>query len=197
MIAMILRRYITVVFLLMASPFAFADALDISLNNNAVAFNYSASAAGLMPGNADILVGALYNDSMNSLADVGLLVKADEGDSTEMTLAVGTKALVGMIKNYIPGTTQNVAAIVIGGELGYTFPAAKQLSAAFYYFAGPLITTFGDADRANQWGLHADYEVSPGTKVYVEYRETNFGITATGQTATLDSVTYLGIKLAF
>jgi len=46
-------------------------------------------------------------------------------------------------------------------------------------------------------GLHADYEVNTGTKVYVEYRETNFGITATGQTATLDSGTYLGIKLAF
>jgi predicted porin len=196
MLTKILRRIIPAL-LLMTSPLAFADALDISLNNNAVAFAYDASAASLMPGNADIQIGALYNDSMNTLADLGLLVKADEGDATELTLAVGTRALVGMIKNYIPGTTQNVGAIVIGGELGYAFPAAKQLSVAFYYFAGPHITTFGDADRANQWGLHADYEVNTGTKVYVEYRETNFGITATGQTATLDSGTYLGIKLAF
>lgn len=191
-----LNRVITV-FLLCASPLAFGDAMDISLNNNAIAASYSLSAAALIQGNSDVHVGALYNDSMNSLGDIGLLVKGDDGESADMSLAVGAKALVGMIKNYIPGTTQNVGAIVIGGELSYVFPAVKQLSAGFYYFAGPKITTFGDANRANQWGLHLDYEVSPGTKVYVEYREVNFGITSTGLTATLDSGTYMGVKLAF
>lgn len=193
---MILTRAIPL-FLLFACSSVFADSLDISLNNNAIAASYSTSAAALIQGNSDVQAGILYNDSMNSLADVGLLVKGDEGDGTDMTLAVGAKALVGMIKNYIPSTTQNVGAVVIGGELGYIFPAAKQLSAGFYYFAGPKITTFGDANRASQWGLHLDYEVSPGTKAYVEYRETNFGITATGHTATLDSGTYLGVKLSF
>ncbi len=193
---MMFRRIITVL-LLIASPLAVADALDISLNNNAAAFKYSLAAGALIQGNSDFHVGILYNDSMNTLAEAGLLVKGDEGDSPGLTLAVGAKTVVAMVKNYIPGTTQNVAAIEIGGELGYAFPAAKQLSTAFYYFAGPKITTFGDANRANQWGLHADYEVSPGTKVYVEYREANFGIIATGQTATVDSGTYLGVKLSF
>jgi predicted porin len=194
---MMFRRVITAI-LLMASPLVFADALDISLNNNAAAFKYTLPAGALIQGNSDFNVGILYNDSMNTLAEAGLLVKGDDGgDSPGMTLAVGAKALVAMIKNYIPGTTQNAAAIEIGGELSYAFPAAKQLSAAFYYFAGPKITTFGDANRANQWGFHADYEVAPGTKVYVEYREANFGIILTGQTATVDSGTYLGVKLAF
>jgi len=193
---MTLKRIITL-FMLFASPLAFSDAFDISLNNNAIAATYSLSAAALIQGNSDVNAGILYNDSMNSLADVGLLVKGDDGEAADISLAVGAKALVGMIKNYIPGTTQNVGAIVIGGELSYAFPAAKQLSAGFYYFAGPKITTFGDASRANQWGLHLDYEVSPGTKVYVEYRETNFGITSTGLTATLDSGTYMGVKLTF
>jgi predicted porin len=185
------------VFLLFASPLAFADGFDISLNNNAIAASYSLSAAALIQGNSDVHLGVLYNDSMNTLGDVGLLVKGDEGESADMSLAVGAKALVGMIKNYIPGTTQNIGAIVIGGELSYAFPAAKQLSAGFYYFAGPKITTFGDANRANQWGLHLDYEVSPGTKVYAEYREVNFGIISTGKSATLDSGTYMGVRLSF
>jgi predicted porin len=193
---MLFRRIIAVI-LLITSPMAFADALDISLNNNAAAFKYSLAAGALIQGNSDFHIGLLYNDSMNTMADIGLLVKGDEGDSPGLTLAVGAKAVVAMVKNYIPGTTQNVAAIEIGGELGYAFPAAKQLSAALYYFAGPKITTFGDASRANQWGLHGDYEVSPGTKVYVEYREANFGITTTGTTATVDSGTYFGVKLSF
>ena len=192
-----IRRLIISALLLIISPLAFADTLDLSLNNNAVAFNYITSAAGLMPSNADLQVGFLYNDSMNTLANAGLIVKADNADSTDLTLAVGTKVLVGMIKNYAPGTTQNVAALVIGGELSFTPPAAKQLTAAIYYFAGPHITTFGDADRSNQWGAHVDFEVNPGTKVYAEYRETNFGIAATGQTATVDSGLYVGLKLSF
>jgi predicted porin len=190
------RRIITVI-LLLASPAVFADALDISLNNNAAAFKYNVAAGALIQGNSDFHVGLLYNDSMNTMADVGLLVKGDEGDSPGFTLAVGAKTVVAMIKNFIPGTTQNVAAIEIGGEINYAFPAAKQLSAAFYYFAGPKITTFGDANRSNTWGLRGDYEISPGTKVYVEYREANFGIVTTGTTAAVDRGTYFGVKLSF
>ncbi len=190
------RRLVTP-FLLLASPLAFSDALDISLNNNAVAFKYDTSAAGLIQGNADMTVGMLYNgNSMNSLVDAGMLVKGDDNGSGA-TIAFGAKALAGMIKNYAPGTTLDVASIVIGGELDYAFPAAKQLNAAFYYFAGPAITTFGDANRANQWGLRLDYEVNQGAKVYAEYREANFGVVTTGQTAKLDSGTYMGVKLAF
>jgi hypothetical protein len=192
---MMFRRIVSV-FLLIASPAAFADALDISLNNNAAAFSFSTTAGALIQGNSDIHVGMLYNESMNTLVDAGLLVKGDEGDASGLSLSVGAKVLVGMIKNYST-QTENVAAIVIGGELAYVFPEAKQLSAAFHYFAGPKITSFGDANRANQWGLSLNYEVGQGTKVYVEYREANFGITTTGQTATLDSGTYLGVKLSF
>jgi len=192
---MMFRRIVSV-FLLLASPLAFADAVDISLNNNAAAFNYSTSVGALIQGNSDIHVGVLYNEAMNTLAEGGLLVKGDEGDASGLTLSVGAKLLVGMIKNYST-QTENVSAIVIGGELAYTFPAVKQLDAALTYFAGPKITSFGDADRANQWGLRLDYEVGTGTKVYVEYREVNFGITSTGQTATLDSGTYVGVKLTF
>ena len=190
-------RYIYLTLLLLASPLAFADALDISLNNDAVAFKYDTSAGGVIQGNTDVFVGMLYNGtSMNTLAEAGMLVKGDESDSGAI-LGVGAKVIAGTIKNFTPGTTLNVASIVIGGEIGYVFPAVKQLSVAFFYFGGPTITTFGDANRAGQWGLHADYEVSQGAKIYVEYTETNFGISATGQTATLDSGTYVGVKLSF
>jgi predicted porin len=193
---MVFRRIFTI-FLLIASPLALADMIDASLNNNAAAFKFSTGAGALVQGNSDIQLGVLYNDSMNNMGEVGMLVKGEEGDASGATLAVGVKALVGMIKNYIPGTTENVGAVVIGGELAYAFPAAKQLSAAIDYFAGPKITSFGDCNRANLWAIHADYEVSPGTKVYVEHREANFGITNTGVTATLDAGTYLGVKLTF
>ena len=190
-------RYIFLTILLLASPAAFADALDISLNNDAVAFKYDTSAGGVIQGNTDLFVGMLYNGtSTNSMAEAGMLVKGEESDSGA-SLGVGAKVLVGTIKDDMPGTTLNVEALVIGGELTYVFPAAKQLSVAFFYFGGPTITTFGDANRASQWGLHGDYEVSQGAKVYIEYNETNFGVKATGLTAKLDGGTFVGVKLAF
>lgn len=190
-------RRVVALYLLLFTPLVLADAMDVSLNNNAIAFNYDISGAALIQGNSDFNIGVLYNDSMNTLVNAGLLVKGDGGDSSDATLAVGAKVLAGEIQNYRPGSVQNVSSIVIGGELSYAFPAVKQLSAALYLFVGPSIATFGDANRANQWGAHVDYEVSQGTKVYVEYRNASFGMSSTGQTAVLDSGTYMGVKLSF
>jgi predicted porin len=175
---------------------AFSGALDLSVSNNAAALQYDSSNAGESKAGSNFQVGMLYNgSSMNSLADAGLMVKGEE--NTGFVLAVGAKALFGVIKNYVPGTTLDATAITIGGEVKYIVPAEKQLSAAIYYFGSSQVVTFGDANRADQWGLRLNYEVSQGTKIYVEYREADFGIKSTGQTAVLDNGAYVGVRLAF
>lgn len=190
-----LRSLITI-FLLVVSPMAFSGALDLSVSNNAAALQYDSSNAGESKAGSNFQVGMLYNESsMNSLADAGLMVKGEE--NTGFVLAVGAKALFGVIKNYVPGTTLDATAITIGGEVKYIVPADKQLSAAIYYFGSSQVVTFGDANRADQWGLRLNYEVSQGTKIYVEYREADFGIKSTGQTAVLDNGAYVGVRLAF
>ena len=190
-----LRKLMTVL-MFIATPLAFSGSLDLSVNNNAAELQFDTSAVGNSKGNSDIHVGVLYNSSsMNILADAGLLVKG-EGD-TGFIIALGAKALAGEIKNYEPGTTLNVTALAIGGEVKYVFPAARQLSAALYYFGAPQIVTFGDANRADQWGVNLDYEVAHETKIYVEYRESDFGVKSTGETATLDNGAYVGVRLAF
>lgn len=194
---MIFRSAITII-LLIASTLALADdALDLSLNNNAIAFEFSASTGALMQKNANFYIGMLYDgDTLNSLVDAGLLVKGDAGDSG-FALSLGAKILAGSIHNDVPGTTEYVSALVIGGELGYAFPAAKNLSVALDLYAAPTIMTFADASGANQWALRLEYEVNQGAKVYAEYRGTNFAITSTGNTVTLESGNYMGLKLAF
>ncbi len=182
------------VYLFTLSQSVFADALDVNLNNTAVQFKYSASIRSLNKSNSEFHVGALYNDSKNTCADIGVMVKGENNSVPGMSIGVGIKALTGSI-HYGP-FTNSMSAIAIGGEVGYTIPTAKQIAILGEYFAGPKITTFGDAERFNQFSLRLEYEVIPQTKAYIGYREINFGIKAGGG-AMLDSGWNAGVKVSF
>lgn len=186
-------RFFTISLFAMSQT-ALADALDVNLNNNTAAFKYSASVRSLNKANSEIHVGALYNDSKNTFADIGVLVKGENNSVPGMSIGVGVKALTGSI-HYGP-FTRNMSAIAIGGEVGYTIPTAKQIAIVGEYFAGPKITTFGDAERFNQFGLRLEYEVIPQTRAYIGYREINFGIKA-NDSSMLDSGWHAGVRISF
>jgi hypothetical protein len=189
--------FITV--LLISSSAAFGNIFDFSFNNSAGALKYNRPLDSAIPfhGDAIFQTGLLIDKVNNFILDVGVVVNGDRGEDAGGWLSIGTKALVGSIQNYLPGTTQNVASLMLGGELGYTFPAATRYSVAFYDYFGPSATTFGDANRAYQWGAHLDYDLNSGAKIYCEYREADFQITTTKQTTMLDSGAYVGIRLMF
>lgn len=190
-------RIAIVIVLLVPSSLTFGSTFDFSFNDSAGALKYSSPIGETIPihGNADFQTGVLADKANNYLFEAGILLKGDPNEDAAGWLAVGGKALAGLIHNYLPGTTQDAESLMIGGELGYIIPAAKRYSAAFYDYFGPGVTSFGVADRAYQWGAHLDYDLNSGAKIYVEYREIDFRIRATGRSATLDSGIYVGIKL--
>ena len=190
-------RIAFVIVLLFSNSLAFGNTFDFSFNNSAAAIKYSSSAGAVIPnhGNADFQGGVLADKANNNIFEAGILLKGDSNENAQGWLALGGKALVGTIHNYQPGTTQYAESLMIGGELGYIIPAANRYSVAFYDYFGPGVTTFGVADRAYQWGAHLDYDLNSGAKIYVEYREIDFRIKATGQSPALDSGVYVGIKL--
>jgi hypothetical protein len=191
-------RIALVFVLLFSNPAAFGNTFEFSFNNEAGALKYSFPAEGAIPiqGNSDFQIGVLGNKFNNYLLEADLMVKGEMSEDSAGWLTIGGKALAGVIHNYQPGKILNVGALAIGGELGFIIPAAKKFSVAFYDYFGPGAATFGDADRAYQWGAHVDYDLNSGAKIYFEYRETDFRIKNTGQSATLDGATYVGIKLA-
>lgn len=197
---MLLSRVLAVS-LMIFSPLVLADALDINLNNNAAQFKFSSSAGIFIQGNSKFHVGALYNDVNNTLGEAGLIVRGSEANVPGLSVGVGARAVLGTIKNYITPTI-NAQAIAIGGEVGYTLPTAKKVAIVGDYFAGPKITTFGDAERFNQFSVRAQYEIIPQTRAYLEYREINFGIKdiagfKAASSAMLDSGWHVGVKIAF
>ena len=191
-------RVVIAVVLLFFHTLSFGNSFDFSFNNDAGALKIFTPVGSTLPiqGNANFHGGFLADKVNNYILEAGLEVKGEQGEDAGGWLALGAKALVGIIHNYPPGTTQITESIMIGGDLGYVFPAARRFSVAFYDYFGPGATTFSDADRAYQWGMHLDYDLNSGAKIYVEYREADFRMTATRQNTTLDSGTYVGIKLA-
>jgi hypothetical protein len=189
---MIFRIAIALVFLV-SSSLTFGNTFDFSFNDSAGALKYTAAIPNHE--NADFEGGALADKANNNLFEAGIMLKGEPNENAAGWLALGGKALAGLIHNYQPGTTLNAESLMIGGELGYIIQANKRYSVAFYDYLGPGATTFGVANRAYQWGGHLDYDLNSGAKLYVEYRETDFRITATGQSATLDSGIYVGIKV--
>jgi predicted porin len=191
-------RVVIAVVLLITQQLAFGNTIDFSFNNDAGALKNISPVGSTLPiqGNANFQVGVLANKANNYIFEAGMVVKGEQGEDAGGWLALGTKALVGIIHDYLPGTTQIGESIMIGGELGYIFPTARKFSVAIYDYFGPGATTFSDADRAYQWGMHLDYDLNSGAKIYIEYREADFRMTATRQSATIDSGTYVGIKLS-
>ena len=153
--------------LIICNPSAFGNTFEFSFNNEAGTLKYGTPAGAAIPiqGNSDFQFGLLANKYNNYLLEAGLLVKGENSEDAVGWLSIGGKALAGVIRNYLPGKAQNVGALTIGGELGFIFPAAKKFSVAIYDYFGPGAATFGDADRAYQWGAHLDYDLNSGAKI--------------------------------
>lgn len=183
---------------LIISPAAFADGVDINLNNTAFQFQSSLSASDFIEGNSELHAGLLYNDLNNIFVDAGLTVKGggeEEGASGPIT-AAGVKAVFGSIHRVASTAIDTGSAIAVGGEFGYAFPTAAPVALVVEYFFSTKILTFADAERFNQFGLRLELMGSPQAKVYLGYREIGFGLRSGGST-TLDSGTVLGVNAKF
>lgn len=183
--------------MLILSPVAFADSFEANLNNTAAQFKYAASASDVVEGNSEFYGGFLYNDASNLFFDGGLLVRSgsEGGDGGGVSVGIGAKGVLGTL--HPTTTTSNTAsAIAVGGELAFALPTPTRVALVGEYYVSTKITSFGDAERFNQFGVRLEVEVSPQAQVYLGYREIGFGLKNQGG-LTLDRGTFAGVKLSF
>lgn len=184
--------------LLTLSSAAFADSINVNLNNNAAQFQFNSSASDFIEGNSELHGGILYNDTNNLFFDAGILVKGGgEEASPGASVNVGVKGVFGSIHPpATPNSTNTVSAIGVGGELVFALPTPTRVAVVGEYYASPKIMSFGDAERYNQFGVRLEFEASPQANVYVGYREIGFGIKG-GGSQTLDKGTVFGVVASF
>lgn len=212
---MFLSRILAVSLLVLSSA-AFADSIDVNLNNNAAAFRFNSSASDFIEGNSELSVGLLYNDANNKFVDAGLIVKggSEEEGAPGLSVGVGVKGVFG--SNYrvvTPAkaatvgppataatpevtTTDTLSAIAVGGAAVFGLPTAVPVAFVVEYYASPKIMSFADSERFGQFGLRLEVGVSPQARIYVGYREIGFGIKS-GGSAELDKSSFVGVTASF
>lgn len=201
---MLLSR-LCVVSLLFISPAAFADSLNVNLNNNAAQFQFNSSASDFIEGNSELHAGVVYNDNSNMFIDAGLMVRGggEEEGAPGLSVGVGVKGVFGSIQPAagVVGSASTVSGIGVGGELTFALPTTTRVAFVAEYFAAPKIMSFADAQRFNQFGVRVEFEVSPQARVYVGYREIGFGVrnpvAGASGSLMLDSGTHLGVIVSF
>lgn len=193
--------------LLVLSSSAFADSIDVNLNNNAAAFRFNSSASDFIEGNSELTAGLLYNDANNKFIDAGLIVKggSEEEGAPGLSVGVGVKGVFGMNNRTVTPataatpavtTTDTLSAIAVGGAAVLGLPTAIPIAFVVEYYASPKIMSFADSERFNQFGLRLEVGVSPQARIYVGYREIGFGIKS-GGSAELDKSSFVGVIASF
>jgi hypothetical protein len=190
---MLLRSLVSVA-LLAVSATAFADAVDINLNDTSAQLQYKAAMGGTNLGKSELDMGVLYNQKNNLLGEVGILVKDDVGGNAPgVSVGVGLKALSARIAT----VNANASALAVGGMVRYSPPAERRLAFVGQLYLSPNIITFGGANRYLETGARAEYEIIPQAVVYLGYRNISFNMKNSGRNATFDEGVNIGVRMAF
>jgi len=182
------------VFLMTFSSVVFAGSVNVNMSNHAAQFEVGYS----VNGNADMQSGFLYNDQSSVIIDTGLVANGGNGGGDQeaasgLSGGGGVKAIAGTIKQ--SGAGNFVSCIAIGGQVTYSFPEAPAFAVSGEYFTALKITSFGDADRFNQFGLRIEMG-PPHAKFFLGYREITFDIIGAGGVS-VDKGGYTGIMFSF
>jgi len=187
-------RNIVVFTLLSFGTTAMADTFDINLRNSSAQVQYRTPMGKDSLGKTELHLGALYADSNNSnntLADLGILVKDEVGEKAPgFSLGVGVKGLL----SHTQGTDESCVAL--GGLIRYSPPGLTRMGIVGQLYFAPDITTFGDANRYGETGVWIEYEVIPKAAAYVGYRNIQFNLNS-GSQVRVDEGGFIGVRMSF
>lgn len=186
---MLLRRILAIA-VLSTSSTVFADAIDINLSSDVAQFQYLAPAGQVGQGKSEFHAGFLYNNSNNGMADVGLVVMNDIGQS-DVSLGVGIKAVA------VTMNSNHAAALALGGQVRFAPLPDKKFGIIGNVYLAPDIVTFGDADGYTETGIRVEYEIMQQAAAYAGYRKIKFDAKPGFQDYTLDEGVHVGVRIAF
>ncbi len=171
---------------------AYADSLDVNLNDDTLRLTYAKAIQSTYKG-LELDAGWLYteeNDDSESLFHLGLQVSGENwSDAGTFDISVGGRAVYGSPGDY------DLMAIGFGGDVRFS-PIERVGFGANAYFA-PSITSFMDAEGYREYGVRVDYQLLPQAFIYVGYRDIEIDIEDVGPDAEYDDEAHIGFKMLF
>ena len=182
-------RIILLATALMMSSTASAEEINIQLGNDTARFMYLTEAFGQDFGRLELEAGLLYNEKDGSLANVGLLVRG-ESVSVPLIVSIGARAYIAKLNS------SDVAAIAIGGDLLFSPETWGGFGAGVYYYTAPGVVSFGDSEDLTEYGIYANFQITPQAKIAVGYQQINVSIKNSADIK-LGGGAYFGLNLSF
>ena len=186
-------RKILAVSLMSVTTLAAADTLDIGLSNSTAQFKYGVPSG--IAGKSEVYAELMYNNVNSIIGGVGLLVANDEMNVPGLTIGIGAKAVAATVK--ATPSREKASAVALGAQVRYELPVERRVAFSGEFYYGPDIITFGDAKRYQQYGVRAEFSISPQMQVYAGYRKTLFTIKATNADVALINGPLAGVQLSF
>ncbi|MEL6300327.1 MAG: YfaZ family outer membrane protein [Pseudomonadota bacterium] len=167
-----------------------ADALDLSLNDDAVRANYQWAHP-----TRDFQVdgGWLHHQDRGDVVHIGFHVTGDasSGD-TPLDGGIG-----GKIFHVSPDNGPlDATVLAVGGFFRYTFPRYNRFNLYGHAYIAPDVLSFGDGEQFQEIELRAGYSVLRNADVFIGARYTNTEFDPAGD-LTSDNGLHLGIQLKF
>lgn len=167
-----------------------ADALDLSLNDDAARLSYAwdDEARGLRYD-----AGWLHHQDRGDVINLGFhLVGEASPGSNPVTGGLGGKVF------YIDPDGADVDAIVlgIGGFLRYSLPNYDRINISGHAYFAPDVLAFGDGKRYQEFEARIGYNVLREADIYLGVRYANARFEPSGR-LTIDNGLHAGIQLRF
>lgn len=186
-----LLRIIGTLCLLGLSQLAVGQSLDINLGDESAQFKYGSLVGGSTYGRTEMVLGLLYNDDKNYVAELGLQVVDVAGTKTPgLEIGAGAKFY------YVDAGANEGAAIGIGGQLRYKFAQFPRIVFIGQLHFAPGIVSFGEVDSMIEYGFAIAYEILPTADIYVGLRTIKVEFSTGGDT-TIDDTSMFGLKFDF
>lgn len=167
-----------------------ADALDLSLNDDAVRLQYERDNVGR---GFRVDAGWLHHQDRGDVIHVGFHITGD-ASSGDAPLIGG---LGGKIFHIDPdGAAVDATVLGLGGFFRYTFPDYDRFNVYGHAYLAPDILSFGDGDRYQEVELRLSYNVLRNADVFVGARYSNTEFEPAGD-LTSDNGLHVGMQLRF
>lgn len=190
------RALFSIAVALAAAAPAQAEIVDFNIGNNSFRAAFAGPLSRLfsnISGQYD--VGALLKprtDDNLIQVHTGILLTGDAG-AKDVDVAAGLGARL----IYTGRDHDSGGAFAPGVQLELRAPGFNRLGVTFYGYYGPSVTSFGEVDGYQEYGLDLDYAVIRGGSIYVGYRNIKEDLATVPGKFDVDSGAHIGFRLKF
>lgn len=167
-----------------------ADQAEIFLSERAAEFDY---ARPINTSAADVSAGVFFNEDSDLMLNGGLVVSGQPPGELPFDFGLGAKAYAAGLDD----ADEDIAAVALGGRVGYTIPANIPLHLTAQGFYAPSITAFSGADNLLDFIARFEVEVIPRTTAFIGYRVLQVGLEDGNDDVDLDDNIHIGLRLTF